>query len=92
MSHRKRDTGCLWAVCACKREGEGLGIAGRGPWGNGMGLPGQKVAEGHHRWLRVLFYPRGWGLCRVVPLWASVSPSVKWGLFFSGETGGWPSI
>lgn len=58
MSHRKRDTGCLWAVCAYKREGEGLGGAGRGPEGNGMGLPGQKVAEGHHRWLRVLFYPR----------------------------------
>ena len=59
MSHRKRDTGWLWAVFACKREGEGLGGAGRGPGGNGMGLPGQKVTEGHHRWLRVLFYPRG---------------------------------
>lgn len=28
-----------------QEEGEGLGGAGRGPEGNGMGLPGQKVAE-----------------------------------------------
>ena len=76
----------------CLQEGgRRAGRCRERPQGEWDGSPRTESGRGSSQVAKSPLLPQGWGLCRVVPLWALVSPSVKWGLFFSGETGGWPS-